>query len=219
VLTQAVVHSIISKMLSMKSVEGIEKAAKAEVPSSVVIKALEMDQGDVAEILRLSGVEPLDAQSLLESLFIFCNGELKYLGTYMNGMIEPAPLLRELQNCKDWRISIHTHPVLFPFPSIEDIVNAEQLNIDLECVVSSDGVGGHFYTCLKRRDSWRSLVAAMDSFVNEIILKYVDRYIAAKIGDLIFFVPHPTHEVFNDIFERTIAFYSKVVDVYAGRIM
>jgi len=203
----------------MKAVEGIEKASKAEVPSNVVIKALEMDQADVAEILRLSGVEPLDAQALLESLFVFCNGELKYLGTYMNGMVEPTLLLRELRNCKDWRMSIHTHPVLFPFPSTEDIVSAEQLNIDLECVVSSDGVGGHFYTCLKRRDSWRSLVAAMDSFVNEIILKYVDRYIAAKIGDFIFFVPHPTHEVFNGIFERTIAFYSKVVDVYAGRII
>lgn len=162
-----------------------------------VLKLVEMYESDVRRYIAINRLKPVSADKLSEDVYILCNDMLIYIGRFNGGYIPSKEILRYKNVCHDM-ISLHTHPVPLPLPTLEDVISTQQIGYNIECVLSKINKDLAEMVCIKPVENWNDVVNTMSVFI-ETIFKMIDRYVIIENNGNIMFVPYPTENNIDTI--------------------
>lgn len=174
-----------------------------------VLTLVEMPMNFALEYVKSNNVKTLASEELLEEAHVLCNDMLLYVGIFNGGVIPSQYIARYRSVCKRRLISIHTHPVPLPIPTLEDIISMYQIGYRVECVLSRLSEDLARMVCIEPEGSLDDVAVNLKKF-EEVLYDMVDKYIVVVHGDGVTFIPYPSINVLNSI-ESEFKRYTKGV--------
>lgn len=165
--------------------------------STEVMKLIEMYEGEAREYIMLNGIKLISSNRLSEDAYILCSNMLIYIGRFDGGYVPSDEILKYRKSCLDI-VSLHTHPIPLPLPTLEDVVSTQQVGYNTECVLSKIGKYNAKMICIEPTKDWNSILNSME-FFTEAVYRLVDRYIVVEDEFSIRFVPYPSENSLQTI--------------------
>lgn len=160
--------------------------------SAEVMKLTEMYENEAREYVVLNGIKLMSANRLSEDAYILCSNMLIHIGRFNRGYVPSDEILKYRKLCLDM-VSLHTHPIPLPLPTLEDIISTQQVGYNTECVLSKIGKYNAKMICIEPTKDWNRILNSME-FFTEIVYKLVDKYIVVEDEFSIRFVPYPSED-------------------------
>lgn len=185
------------------------------ISSKVVLKLVDMYTDEVKEYMRSNRIRAINSKDIQEDVYLLCSDMLLYIGRFIGGSIPSHYIFHyilEYRNMCNEFISLHTHPVPLPIPTLEDIVSMSQMSYSVECVLSRVYREFAKMMCIEPMNELDNIVISIEKLKNKLF-KLVDRYIVVEDDYDVVFIPYPSKESLAKLeneFTKVIKKYAKI---------